>query len=81
MAQASVLAGGPGVREEVLLELVTKEESHDGSQSAALRRGRYKVTAPESDCVTTAPILQVISGHSRDPHWYSEPQQDRVATR
>merc|ERR1711892_1620076 len=31
------------VRKEVLLELFTSEDSHDGSQSASYRKGNYKV--------------------------------------
>jgi len=52
------------VRKEVLLELFTAEDSHDGSQSASYRKGNYKI----------------IQGNIRDPHWYSEPSEDRVAT-
>ena len=52
------------VREDVLLELFTSTDSHDGSQSAAYRKGKYKI----------------IQGNIRDPYWYTEPTEDRVAT-
>merc|ERR1719186_1471906 len=52
------------VRNDVLLELFTSAESHDGSHSAAYRQGKYKI----------------IQGNIRDPHWYTEPTKDQVAT-
>ena len=55
---------GLSKRGDVLLELFTVIDSHDGSQSAAYRRGKYKI----------------IQGNIRDPHWYTEPSQDKVAT-
>ena len=52
------------VRKEMVLEMVMPEESHHGTQSVAYRKGHYKI----------------IQGNIIDPHWYSEPQTDAVAT-
>lgn len=62
--QAVGLKNNTIVRKEMLLELFTAEDSHDGTMSASYRKGNYKI----------------IQGNIRDPHWYSEPTQDRVAT-
>ena len=62
--QSEALKHNKEVRTEILLELFTEKESHDQSQSSAFRRGKYKL----------------ILGNIRDPHWYSEPTTDRVAT-
>merc|ERR1719186_875416 len=61
--QTEALRDNVEVRTEVLLELFTDKESHDGSESAAYRKGKYKL----------------IQGNIRDPHWYSEPTKDKVA--
>ena len=64
MNQAVGLKNNTIIRKEVLLELFTSTESHDGTYSASFRKGNYKI----------------IQGNIRDSHWYSEPSQDRVAT-
>jgi len=64
VSQTSTLIGGKAARTEVLLELFSSEQSHDGSESAAYRVGKFKL----------------IAGHMRDPHWYREPTDDRVST-
>ena len=43
MSQALALRTDTAAREEVLLELFPSTGSHDGSESAAYRRGKYKV--------------------------------------
>ena len=52
------------VREEMVLELVEPENTHDKIQSAAFRAGQFKI----------------IQGNIRDPCWYSEPSQDTLVT-
>jgi len=64
VSQTATLIGGKAARTEVLLELFSSDQSHDGSESAAFRAGRFKL----------------IDGHMRDPHWYREPTEDKVAT-
>ena len=62
--QSEALKSGKLVRRDVVLEMVTKNDSHDGSESVAYRNGRFKI----------------VQGTFRDPHWYSEPDSDKVAT-
>ena len=62
--QTEALQTGELVRREMVLEMYTKDDSHDGTESVAYRNGRFKI----------------VQGHFRDPHWYSEPDSDRVAT-
>ena len=62
--QSEAFKLGKEVRKDVLLELFTDQESHDGSESIAFRKGRYKL----------------VKGNIRDPHWYKEPTEDRVNT-
>lgn len=62
--QAEAFRTDKEARKDVLLELFTAEGSHDHSESAAYRKGKYKV----------------ITGDIRDPYWYTEPTDDRVAT-
>ena len=62
--QTQALLTGQLVRREMVLEMYTKEDSHDGTESVAYRNGRFKI----------------VQGHFRDPHWYSEPVSDMVAT-
>ena len=62
--QSKALLANAAARNDVLLELYRAEDSHDGSESAAYRKGKYKL----------------IQGNIRDPYWYSEPTEDRVAT-
>ena len=62
--QSEAFKLGKEVRKDVLLELFTDKESHDGSESIAFRKGRYKL----------------VKGNIRDPHWYMEPTEDRVNT-
>jgi len=64
VSQATALRTDTPAREEVLLELFHSSASHDGSETAAYRRGKYKI----------------ITGHIRDPHWYTEPRDHWVAT-
>jgi len=64
VSQTSTLIGGKAARTEVLLELFSSEQSHDGSESAAYRAGKFKL----------------IAGHMRDSHWYKEPTDDKVST-
>jgi len=64
VSQTSTLNGGEPARDEVLLELFSAHQSHDGTESAAFRAGNYKL----------------IAGHTRDPHWYQEPTEDKVST-
>ena len=58
--QSDALLKNKEVREDVLLELFTENESHDRSFSAAYRKGKYKL----------------IQGNIKDPHWYYEPTAD-----
>ena len=51
-------------RDSVLLDLYTKEDSHDNKSLAAYRKGDFKL----------------ISGSYKDPNWYYEPTEDRVKT-
>ena len=51
-------------RSNVLLDLYTAADSHDGRNLAAYRRGAFKV----------------ICGSYKDSHWYSEPSGDEVNT-
>ena len=51
-------------RSNVLLDLYTAADSHDGRNLAAYRRGAFKV----------------IRGSYKDSHWYSEPSEDKVNT-
>ena len=62
--QSAALRAGELVRRDVVLEMFTSSDSHDGSESVAFRSGRFKI----------------IQGNFRDPHWYSEPDSDRVQT-
>ena len=62
--QSEAFKSGKEVRKDVLLELFTDKESHDGSESIAFRKGRYKL----------------VKGNIRDPNWYKEPTEDRVNT-
>jgi len=64
VSQADTLVGGKAARTEVLLELFSSLQSHDGSESASYRSGKFKL----------------IAGHTRDPHWYKEPIEDKVST-
>jgi len=64
ISQTATLVGGEAARTEVLLELFSSHQSHDGSESAAYRSGKFKL----------------IAGHMRDPHWYTEPTDDKVST-
>merc|ERR1719391_1745687 len=43
VSQTSTLIGGKAARTEVLLELFSSEQSHDGSESAAYRVGIFKL--------------------------------------
>ena len=51
-------------RDSVLLDLYTKEDSHDNKSLAAYRKGDFKL----------------ISGSYKDPNWYYEPTEDHVKT-
>ena len=62
--QSEAFKSGKVVRKNVLTELFTGQESHDGSESIAYRKGKYKL----------------VKGNIRDPHWYKEPTEDKVAT-
>ena len=62
--QSEAFKLGKEVRKDVLLELFTDQESHDGSESIAFRKGRYKL----------------VKGNIRDPHWYKESTEDKVNT-
>ena len=62
--QSKALQDNSAIRNDVLLELYRSQDSHDGSESAAYRKGKYKL----------------IQGNIRDPYWYSEPTEDKVAT-
>jgi len=50
------------VRKSVVLEMYSSNDSHDQTESVALRIGPYKI----------------IQGHFRDSEWYSEPVSDMV---
>ena len=52
------------VRKEMVLEMVEAENSHHGTPSLAYRKGNYKI----------------IQANINDPHWYSEPEADAVAS-
>ena len=60
----ALTAPGTKVREEMVLELVEPENTHDKIQNAAYRAGQYKI----------------MQGNVRDPCWYSEPSQDTLVT-
>ena len=62
--QSEAFKSGEVVRTNVLTALFTDQESHDGSELIAYRKGKYKL----------------VKGNIRDPHWYKEPTEDRVAT-
>ena len=62
--QSQALLKNEKVRDNMLLELWTEAESHDGSSSAAYRKGQFKL----------------IQGTPRDPNWYTEPKNDRVSS-
>ena len=49
-------------RKSVLLDLYTREDSHDGKSLVAYRKGDFKL----------------ISGSYKDPNWYYEPTEDHV---
>ena len=63
-SQVRALKFDQKVRDEMVIEMVDPENSHDKIQSWVYRRGPHKV----------------IMGNIRDPHWYTEPTQDWLAT-
>ena len=62
--QSEALMTGKLIRRDVVLEMFTANDSHDGLESVAYRNGPFKI----------------VQGHFRDPNWYSEPKDDKVAT-
>ena len=47
--QSKAFKLGTEVRKDVLLELFTDKESHDGSESIAFRKGKYKLVKGDLD--------------------------------
>jgi len=64
VSQARALKYNQRIRNELVIEMIDPEHSHDSIQSWAYRKGDYKI----------------IMGNIRDPNWYSEPTQDWLAT-
>lgn len=65
MDQSKVLAsGGEGIRNEVIMELISSEEGIFEDGMIAFRRGD----------------LKIVDGLVREKHWYSEPRKDRLNT-
>jgi len=64
LSQSKALKEDQKVRDEMVIEMVDPENSHEEIQSWAYRKGPYKI----------------IMGNIRDPNWYSEPTQDWLAT-
>jgi len=63
-SQVKALKFDQKVRDEMVIEMVDPENSHDNIQSWVYRKGPYKI----------------IMGNIRDLHWYYEPTQDWLAT-
>jgi len=64
LSQSKALKDNQKVRDEMVIEMVDPENSHEKIQSWAYRKGPYKI----------------LMGNIRDPCWYSEPSQDLLAT-
>ena len=61
MDQSEALTEHKMVRNDMVLEMVTSNDTHDQSQSMAYRKRQYKI----------------MQGNFRDSHWYSEPKTDQ----
>uniref|UniRef100_A0A7M5WS83 Sulfatase N-terminal domain-containing protein n=2 Tax=Clytia hemisphaerica TaxID=252671 RepID=A0A7M5WS83_9CNID len=62
--QSEALKAGESVRDEVLVELYSPDETHDKARMSAYIKGKYKL----------------IQGDVRDPYHYTEPTEDHVKT-
>jgi len=64
LSQSEALMDNQKVRDEMVIEMVDPDNSHEEVQSWAYRKGPYKI----------------LMGNIRDPNWYSEPTHDWLAT-